>query len=442
MAPQPNALGRVEQFMSVIRLAMMAGLVCLGCGRPQPMTEPPVVNDGGVDEGDGGVKCTAELEAKMSATLAAAPATESFYLELRRDSDGRVFRAYRAIAGKAPVTETTLIQSASTAKWIAATVVLDVVTNPGNYPGGGMVNGRPLTLDSPIKDFLPAASGTSWKPTVGSLGASNRLASVTLRQLLSFTSGLEREHACIGSLTDPDVCISNLVDANLSENANGTTPRTFYYSGAHLFVAARAAAHASGLGDWGALFKRFKEVHRVFQTPLASPGPTQFGPGGFFPASGAGNSPSPAGSMRYTAGDYTPFLSKVVQGEILPLAAVAELLGDEVARQGVAIEYSPLLDDGEAWHYNLGNWTECPEPSFSAQCSRARRYSSPGSFGTYPFVDFNPSAEGDAPFVGLLGYGGTTPGVAATTIALYRTLGTDSSSTRDLAQQWAASSCP
>ena len=97
MAPQPNAPSRVEQSMSAIRLAMMAGLVCLGCGGPQPMTEPPWMHDGGVDAGDGGVKCTAELEAKMSATLAAAPATESFYLELRRDSDGRVFRAYRAI---------------------------------------------------------------------------------------------------------------------------------------------------------------------------------------------------------------------------------------------------------------------------------------------------------------------------------------------------------
>ncbi|MDP2271870.1 MAG: serine hydrolase domain-containing protein [Archangium sp.] len=426
--------------MSVISrrwgVAILASLV--GCGSlPPATTELPVVNDGGPEVVDGGVQCTAELEAKMSATLAAAPATESFYLELRRDSDGRVFRAYRVISGKSPVTETTQLQSASTAKWIAATVVLDVVANPGNYPGGGQVNGRALTLDSPIKDFLP-----SWKPTLGTLSASNRLASVTLRQLLAFTSGLEREHACISSTTDPDVCISNLVDANLAENANGSAPRTFYYSGAHLFVAARAAVHASGLGDWGALFKRFKEVHGVFQTPLESPGPAQFGAGGFFPASGAGNSPSPAGAMRYTAGDYTPFLVKLVHGEILPLATVAELFGDEVVRQGVGIEYSPLLDDGEAWHYNLGNWTECASASFSPQCASARRYSSPGSFGTYPFVDFNPSEQGDASFVGLLGYGGTTPGVASTVIALYRTLGLGSAGSRDLAQQWAASSCP
>ncbi len=424
-------------------VAIIAGLVCSSCGRPEPVTEPKVVvSDAGVAPGDGGVRCTAELEAKMSATLAAAPATESFYLELRRESDGRVFRAYRAVAGKAPVTETTLLQSASTAKLISAAVVLDVITNPGNYPGGGKVAGRSLTLDSPIQDFLPAGSGTSWKPTLGSLSASNRLASVTLRQLLSFTSGLEREHACISSTTDADVCISNLVDVNLAQNANGSAPRTFFYSGAHLFVAARAAVNASGLGDWGALFKRFKEVHGVFQTPLASPGPTPFGPGGFFPASGAGNSPSPAGAMRYTAGDYTPFLVKLIHGEILPLATVAELFGDEVARQGVTIEYSPLLDDGEAWHYNLGNWTECPGANFTPQCASARRYSSPGSFGTYPFVDFNPSQEGDAPFVGLLGYGGTNQGVASTSIALYRTLGSDSSATRDLAQQWAASSCP
>jgi CubicO group peptidase (beta-lactamase class C family) len=373
--------------------------------------------------------------------MQAVPASESFVLELRRDSDARVFRAYRAVPGKREVREGTMLQSASAAKLVSAVVILDVVSNPQRYPGGGRVNGQSLTLDSPIKDFLPASGGTAWRAASGALSDSNRLSTVTLRHLLSFTSGLERDAPCIGSMTDPDQCVTDLVTANVERNADASAPRTFFYNGAHLFVAARAAVHASGLGDWGALVRRFKEQHAVFQTPLESPGPAAFGPGAFFPFSGAGNSPSPAGAMRFTAGDYAPFLLKLARGELLPAAAVEALFTDEIAAQGVRISYSPLLDDGEAWHYNLGNWTECPAPTFSSACAAARRYSSPGSFGTYPFIDFNPSPGGDAPFVGLLGWGGTTPAMAATSLAVYRALG-GSLSTKDLAQRWAAARCP
>ena len=430
------------------RVLLVVGLALSGCGKKGmdvPDASPGLVTltDGGtVDLTDAGIECTGQLEDLMREALAAAPATESFYLELRRDSDARLFRAYRTVSGKAPVTETTMLQSASTAKLISAVVILDVITNPQRYPGGGMVNGRALTLDSAIADFLPAGASTAWKPHTGALASTNRLASVTLRQLLSFTSGLEKEPPCIGSLSDPDACISDIVDLNLARNADPAGARTFFYSGAHLFVAARAAVNASGLGSWGALFRAFKEAHGVFQSPLTSPGPAELGVGAFFPFSGAGNSPSPAGALRYTAGDYTPFLVKLTHHEILSAAVVSQLFTDEVAAQGVAIEYSPLLDDGEAWHYDLGNWTECPDATFTAECAAARRYSSPGSFGTYPFVDFNPSASGEHLFVGLLGYGGTTQGVAATSIAIYRALGGGAVGTKDLAQRWAASTCP
>lgn len=425
--------------MRVTTVVTLSALACFGCGKRMMVPE----GDGGVvDLGDGGARCTAELEAAMTDALANAPATESFFLELRRDSDGRLFRTARTVTGKAPVTEGTMLQSASTAKLISAVVILDVLANPTAYPGGGQVGGVTLTLDSPIRDFLPVGAGTAWKPTTGALSSSNRLFSVTLRQLLSFTSGLEREDLCITSAADPDACISQVVDANVADNADGAAPRTFFYSGAHLFVASRAAVNASGLGDWGALFKRFKERHQVFQTPLTTAGPAQFGVGAFFPFSGPGNSPSPAGALRFTAGDYTPFLVKLLHGEILPPAVVTQVFTDEVASQNLSIEYSPLLDDGEAWHYNLGNWTECPAATFTASCTAARRYSSPGSFGTYPFVDFNPSPAGDAPFVGVLGYGGTAQGMAGTTITLYRSLGGGQLVQRDLAQQWAAATCP
>lgn len=406
-----------------------------GCGHPPPVTPFDAgfmeLTDGGLGLTDGGVVCTAALEAQMVAAFQTVPATESFYVELRRESDGRLFRTSRTVAGKAPVTEATMLQSASTAKWVSATVILDLVATPSRYPGS-----RPLSLETRVADVLP-----SWRTSSGAIPSTNRLATVTLRQLLSFTSGLEREHACISSLTDPDACVTSLVDANLALNADGAAPRTFFYDGSHLFVAAQVAVRASGLGSWGALFKRFKEQHHVFETPLESPGQAAFGVGAFFPVSAPGNSPSPAGALRYTAGDYPLFLQKLLRAELLPRPMLDELLGDQVARVGATIEYSPLLDDGEDWRYGLGNWTECRAATWSATCLSARRFSSPGSFGTYPFLDFNPSASGEAPFVGILGYGGTTQGQAGTTIAIYRVLG-GGLDTKDLAQRWAASTCP
>jgi len=131
-----------------------------------------------------------------------------------------------------------------------------------------------------------------------------------------------------------------------------------------------------------------------------------------------------------------------MHGQILPSAMLAEMFSNQLARAGATIEYSPLTDNGEDWQYGLGNWTECPQPAYSQACAEARRFSSPGSFGTYPFIDFNPFPAGDAPFVGILGYGGTTQGVASTTIAIYRALGGGSLATKDLAQRWAAATCP
>lgn len=414
-----------------MRLFFVA-LVMSACG-PRPMAPPPIdAADAGITVPvDGGVTCTVELERQLTAALTAVATTESFVVELRRNSDDRVFRMSRAVPGKTTITERSMLQSASTAKLISATIILDVIANPSNYPGGGRVNGVALTLDSPVRDFLP-----TWSPP-----ASSRLSSVTLRHLLSFTSGLEREHACISSATAPDTCVTNLVDANLTVNRDANEARTFFYSGSHLFVAAQLAVRASGLSDWGALFKRFKELHAVFQTPLESPGPASAGVGAFFPGSAPGNSPSPAGALRYTAGDYPPFLQKLMRAQVLPKPMLDELLSDQLTRLSATIEYSPVSDTGEDWHYGLGNWLECNAPAWSAACAANRRFSSPGSFGTYPFIDFNPSVGGEFPYVGLLGYGGTAQGQSPTSIAIYRAVQVVLVDGKDLAQRWAASKC-
>ena len=53
---------------------------------------------------------------------------------------------------------------------------------------------------------------------------------------------------------------------------------------------------------------------------------------------------------------------------------------------------SPTLDGlGQDWAYGFGNWLECPtalEPD-SYNCGTGHRNSSPGSYGAYPFIDWD-----------------------------------------------------
>ncbi len=412
---------------------------CGSSGSSQSVASNDDDNNNNNNNNNNDAACTSSLEAEMSKAFMDVPTTESFYVELRRPSDNRVFRYSRTATGKAAVLESSMLQSASTAKMISAAVILDVISNPSNYPGAGKVGGSTLTLDSPIRNFLPMGSGTAWKTSTGAITNTSRLYSVTLRHLLSFTSGMYAEDDCIISNLDPNQCIVLLVTASASKNTNPSAPRTFYYSGSHLFVAAQAAVNASGLANWAALFKRFKEIHGVFQSPVAGGSLTTDGVGAFYPS--ALKSPNPAGAMRYSAGDYAPFLQKLVQAQILPQGTLDEMLSDQLTPFNTVIAYSPMQDENEEWHYNLGNWTECLAPSFNASCV-VDRVSSPGSFGSYPFIDFNPTGSQDFMYVGFLGYGGTTMGDGKVGVALYRSaLGGGVLGKKDLAQKWAASQC-
>lgn len=407
-------------------------------------------NQNANDNNNSNTDCSASdltsLEAQMTQALQSADAKESFYLELQRELDGRVFTFSRAVPRKATVTASTTLQSASTAKMVTAAVILDVISNPSMYPpGNGVVNGRTLSLDSLARQFLPkAGGGTVWATATGAVPTTNRLYDVKLRHLLSFTSGLEAEHGCISSDTvSHNDCITRIVNVNvpLADNT-ANTGRTFFYNGSHLFVAAQMAVNATGLGSWAAVFKRFKEIHGVFQSPVPSPDTIAMGVGAFYPYSTPGTfSPSPAGAMRYQAGDYADFLLKLAKGQIVSTVLLDEMMSDQNLFLNAPIKYSPMLDDGEEWHYGLGLWNECSAPTYSAACVEDR-YSSPGSFGSYPFADFNLWDGTSHLLVGFLGYGGEEKGKAIEGITLYRSLGGGKVGVKDLAQKWAANKCP
>ncbi len=397
-----------------------------------------------------------EKETRMRAALQSVVTDHSFYFELRRPSlDGRTFVFTRKIEGAAEgvIDENSTLQSASTAKMISASVILDVVSNPQLYPGGGLVNGRQLGLDSLAGDFLPdGAGGTFWRTNTGAIPATSRLKSVTLRHLLSFTSGLELEKSGTGTncLVQPETtfthgnCVRNLVTVNLARNTNALDPRTFFYNGAHLSVAALMAVKAAGVANWAELFKKYKELHGVFQGAVSPAAPAAtFGLGAYFPYSDGASSPGPAGAMRYRAGDYATFLVKLYSGNILSNAILSQMLSDQTGLMGAGIEYSPMLNSApyEDWHYGLGLWNECHSSTWSTSCDKAR-FSSAGSFGSYPFIDFNFYGSTSYPLIGFLGRGGDDSGTGDRGMAVYRSLlnGGDLG-VKDLAQEWAANTC-
>ncbi len=401
----------------------------------------------------------ANLETQMTQALKSVAIEESVYLELRRNLDGRVFTLTRNDVTPPPpapprldppVTATTTLRSASTAKMVTATVILDVISNPSLYPGNGMVNGKAFSLDSLAREFLPRpGGGTMWTNTTRAIPTNNRLYSVNLRHLLSFTSGLEKDNvSCIGSMTTThNDCIPFVVNANvnIADNTNNVS-RSFFYNGAHLFVAAQMAVNASGLGSWAALFKRFKEVHGVFQSSIPSPDADNMGVGAFYPNSSpstttSSSSPNPAGAMQYQAGDYAPFLVKLANAQIISQALLNEMMSDQMDTPNTFIKYSPMQDDEEEWPYGLGLWNECPVADFTLACLEDR-YSSPGTFGSYPFVDFNLWDGTSYLFVGFVGRAGDTSAQAIKGINFYRAMGGGKVGVKDLAQKWAANKCP
>jgi hypothetical protein len=95
--------------------------------------------------------------------------------------------------------------------------------------------------------------------------------------------------------------------------------------------------------------------------------------------------PGIAGGGRTTARRYAGFLRKLLPGSDSPLV-MAELLGSEpvCTWPSDTCDAARLVAVPEAWHYTLGHWIE-DDPATTPAGNFA--YSSPGSFGFYPWVD-------------------------------------------------------
>ncbi len=236
----------------------------------------------------------------------------------------------------------TVYESASTSKMVAAVIILSVVKD-------GM-----LSLDDHPQDHI-----TQW-PTYGNLSA------IKLRHLLSLTSGLAAAPLCfVKPDADFETCAVSSADSN---RGCGLPGKEFYYSTTNLQVAGLMAVNASGLLTWENLFQRFQAETGLFPT-------------GKFDVPSLEN-PRLAAGMHWNIIEYLDFLKAIYNQEILTPELIDQMTHDQLGNALPGSFPIPII----SWHYGFGCWIECC--TIQNNCSQRTRISSPGIFGSYPFIDF------------------------------------------------------
>ncbi|ULA63547.1 MAG: Beta-lactamase domain-containing protein [Nitrospira sp.] len=277
----------------------------------------------------------------MDSTLAQTASDTDFSFSVERQ-DGRRYTYTRGGS-----TLLTSYESASTSKLVSAVIILRLVEK-----------GYLRLTDKPQQHI------TTWPIT-----STDPLFTMTLDQLLSFTSGLTTEPPCqdFGE-SSFETCVNSIATTNAG---NGITPgQQFYYASTHLQVAGLMAIKARGVATWQDIFTEFQTQTGLFPTST-------------YDLPSAMN-PRLAGGMHWTGEEYMAFLKALTIGSLLNTTSMGQLLADHTA--SVVIAYSPALANiGEDWHYGLGLWHECQSPTFN--CTVGMRVSSPGAYGAYPFWD-------------------------------------------------------
>ena len=339
--------------------------------------------------------CTGEqltqLEHSMTSTLISTPTDTDFTLMLE-SADGRTYSVSTGAS-----TSATSYESASTSKLVTAVVILSLVDQGTTT----------LTLDSKPQDLI-----SFWTPMVGTPASK-----VTLRHLLSFTSGFMTEPdpvspALLGCLDRQiqifEDCVQQIYNTNKDNNIE--PGGQFYYSSTHLQIAGLMAINAGGYPSWTKVFDDFKLrtglfSHSTYDLPSAT-------------------NPRLAGGMHWTGEDYLEFLRTLYKGQLLSDNMRKELWASQ--RGSATVESSPVRDAlSEDWPYALGNWVECANSS--SNCVPTGRNSGPGAYGAYPFIDVKKG------YFGILARQGAL-GTFRNGIALFRTV-------QDTAGKWATKSC-
>ncbi|MBT6434597.1 MAG: beta-lactamase family protein [Deltaproteobacteria bacterium] len=262
-------------------------------------------------------------------------------------ADGVVFTHH-----KGESTATTAYSSASAIKWVTAAVILRLVEE-------GL-----LGLDNHPQDYL------AWWTD----DPEDERSRVTVRQLLSFTSGLsgtpfgDNTPRC---LEDESTTIA-LCAQQIYESAFSYVPgEAYFYGPSHMQVLAAIAEAASG-ESWADLYSsRVAEPVGMINTEYNWP---------------STENPRISGGAQTTMQDFQRFAESMLTNAYWP-TTWSEMLIDHTASPGVTFEYSPMTNGSRGWHYGLGVWLECLNPQWDETCERVDVISASGLFGFHLWLD-------------------------------------------------------
>lgn len=263
--------------------------------------------------------------------------------------DGKLL--YRVDVGK--IDAATQYDIASASKWMTAALVMTAVDE-----------GK-LSLDAPVADVLPEFAGAK--------------SAITLRMLLAQTSGTGSLKSRLDVRQDPRMTLAQSA-AEVAAGPLANPPgKVFEYGGPGFQVAGAMLEKVTGK-HWAELFnERIARPLGMTATRWEHP---RFG--SRVPAAETQN-PLLQGGVVTTADDYMKFLTMLAANgryqdrQILSPNAVEAM--ETVQTLGLAQGYLPPGATSGA-QYALGNWCEKWEAD-----RRCTLVSSPGAFGTLPFID-------------------------------------------------------
>jgi CubicO group peptidase (beta-lactamase class C family) len=245
---------------------------------------------------------------------------------------------------------------ASASKWLTAATVLAVVDE-----------GK-LSLDAPISTWLPTVQGEA--------------ASLTIRQLLSQTSGLAGSVADLYDLRqDARITLAQSAQEVTARPLAHRPGQVFVYGGPGFQVAGAVVEAVTGK-RWNQIFEekiaRPLGMGHTYWTHLRFDAPMQ-------PPDADTLNPVLQGGAVSTAGDYMRFLGMLARGgvyegkRILSRKSVRAMLSDQTTSATMTPTGAGVL---ESAHYGLGNW--CETWDSRGRCDRS---SSIGAFGAYPWLE-------------------------------------------------------
>ena len=335
--------------MKLLYTLALISLLFVGCKEGTPEDD----DSGSIDINSSCDTQLQTLESNLHVTLDAIDTDTPYSLLISRE-DGRSFTH-----SMGDFTPERLYKSASTAKMVAAVVILDVVAQGS------------LSLEDRVTQYI------DFWPTTG------EVSTITLRELLSFQSGLNTDPLCYNfGGYDFEKCVQNILTKNKT-----ITKNQFYYGPNHLQVAALMAIKAAKASSWEELFNAFKAKFNLFKNSSFN-----------LPST---TNPRIAGGMSVTAKEYHQFLAALYSGKILPKSLFDAMRSDQI--EGISIVNSPALDGmNQDWHYGFGMWIESDSNPFDAT-KVTQKVSSAGLYGAYPFMDFKHHYYGIVAREGILG---------------------------------------